>query len=656
MPIYRVEAPDGSILRIEGPPLASDEELATIAEQHYAAMTTPAQAPAQERTLGERLTGAGEAALTTGTGLTTGAAGMIGGTVKGLGQAILDGSFGTQDAANLVEEQAMKGAEAGTYAPRTQAGQEYAQNVGEVMAATAPLMGFGGELSQIGAGMRAAAPAVRAASEPLIAGAGRASEIAGSGAMKAVEAVREMPTRAAEAVGLRAPAEMAQSGARPSVGAAGVDAATLRAQKAANLPVPVALTKGAETRNPDLLAFEKEQIKSELGQPLRTRAEENSVQIMQNFDTLLDRTGAEMPDMAATGNKVVDALGKGYKAARNETSLAYNKARASKESKAVVDPSTKVSIGEGENALNTSLTDYLNSKVQGVPSAAVTDSARKILVKMGLAAEDDAGNLVGKPATVGQLEDFRRELSGTAKWDDKTGIRDETILKKITDAQTEPVSGPLYKEARKLRADQARKFESRAIVARLLNNRKGMDDPQVAVDQVFQKSVMNGSPEEITFLKRVLNTSGPDGQQAWKELQGATLKHIKDEATKGMGMDSNDNPLVSTAKLHGVINQLDKNNRLDIVLGKQNAQIVRDLNDVARYVTTVPPGTLVNTSGTSGAIMAAIGEAGATGALTGLPLPVISILKALGRQVKDNKMKIKINAALNAKPKEGTGF
>lgn len=656
MPIYRVEAPDGSILRIEGPPLASDEELATIAEQHYAAMTTPAQAPAQERTLGERLTGAGEAALTTGTGLTTGAAGMIGGTVKGLGQAILDGSFGTQDAANLVEEQAMKGAEAGTYAPRTQAGQEYAQSVGEVMAATAPLMGFGGELSQIGAGMRAAAPAVRAASEPLIAGAGRASEIAGSGAMKAVEAVREMPTRAAEAVGPRAPAEMAQSGARPSVGAAGVDAATLRAQKAANLPVPVALTKGAETRNPDLLAFEKEQIKSELGQPLRTRAEENSVQIMQNFDTLLDRTGAEMPDMAATGNKVVDALGKGYKAARNETSLAYNKARASKESKAVVDPSTKVSIGEGENALNTSLTDYLNSKVQGVPSAAVTDSARKILVKMGLAAEDEAGNLVGKPATVGQLEDFRRELSGTAKWDDKTGIRDETILKKITDAQTAPVSGPLYKEARKLRADQARKFESRAIVARLLNNRKGMDDPQVAVDQVFQKSVMNGSPEEITFLKRVLNTSGTDGQQAWKELQGATLKHIKDEATKGMGMDSNDNPLVSTAKLHGVINQLDKNNRLDIVLGKQNAQIVRDLNDVARYVTTVPPGTLVNTSGTSGAIMAAIGEAGATGALTGLPLPVISILKALGRQVKDNKMKIKINAALNAKPKEGTGF
>ncbi len=656
MPIYRVEAPDGSILRIEGPPLASDEELATIAEQHYAAMTTPAQAPARERSLGERLTGAGEAALTAGTGLTTGAAGMIGGTVKGLGQAILDGSFGTQDAANLVEEQAMKGAEAGTYAPRTQAGQEYAQNVGEVMAATAPLMGFGGELSQIGAGMRAAAPAVRAASEPLIAGAGRASEIAGSGAMKAVEAVREMPTRAAEAVGLRAPAEIAQSGARPSIGAAGVDAATLRAQKAANLPVPVALTKGAETRNPDLLAFEKEQIKTEMGQPLRTRAEENSVQIMQNFDTLLDRTGAEMPDMAATGNKVVDALGKGYKAARNETSMAYNKARASKESKAVVDPSTRVSIGEGENALNTSLTDYLNSKVQGVPSAAVTDSARKILVKMGLATEDEAGNLVGKPATVGQLEDFRRELSGTAKWDDKTGIRDETILKKITDAQTAPVSGPLYKEARKLRSDQARKFESRAIVARLLNNRKGMDDPQVAVDQVFQKSVMNGSPEEITFLKRVLNTSGADGQQAWKELQGATLKHIKDEATKGMGMDSNDNPLVSTAKLHGVINQLDKNNRLDIVLGKQNAQIVRDLNDVARYVTTVPPGTLVNTSGTSGAIMAAIGEAGATGALTGLPLPVISILKALGRQVKDNKMKIKINAALNAKPKEGTGF
>lgn len=297
-----------------------------------------------------------------------------------------------------------------------------------------------------------------------------------------------------------------------------------------------------------------------------------------------------------------------------------------------------------------SLIDYLNSKVTGVPSSAVTDAARKIIIKQGLAIEDSNGNLNGVPGTVGKLEDFRKEISGLAKWDDATGIRDEVILKKIIDAITEPVSGPLYKKARALRTEQARKYENRAVVARLIRNRKGMDDPQVAIDQVFQRTILGGSPEEITFIKRVLNTSGPDGQQAWKELQGATLKHIKDEATKGMGMDSNDNPLVSPAKLNQVIQQLDKNGRLDIVFGKQTGQILRDLNDVVKYVNTVPPGTLTNPSGTAGTILAALTEAGVTGSMTGLPLPVLSGLRFVIKLRKEKATKAKINDALNALP------
>jgi len=61
----------------------------------------------------------------------------------------------------------------------------------------------------------------------------------------------------------------------------------------------------------------------------------------------------------------------------------------------------------------------------------------------------------------------------------------------------------------------------------------------------------------------------------------------------------------------------------------------------------VPPGTLLNNSGTAGALMAAMGEAGATAAFTGLPLPVISILRAANMQMKNNKTKAKIMASLN---------
>jgi hypothetical protein len=300
-----------------------------------------------------------------------------------------------------------------------------------------------------------------------------------------------------------------------------------------------------------------------------------------------------------------------------------------------------------------SVMDYVNSKPVGVPSSAVTDAARQYIKKLGLATEDADGNLIpakGKEISVGQMEKLRSELGGVADRASPTQIRDETILKKLIDAQTEPVAGPLAKEARALRTKQARKFENRSVIARLITNRKGMDDPKVAADQVFNKSILNASPEEVTFLKRVINSSGEDGKQAWKDLQGALLNHIRDEATKGVGLDSQNRPLVSAAKLNQAVSALDKNDRLDIVLGKENARIVRDLNDVTKYIMTVPPGTLINNSGTTGMLLAAMAEAGTTGALTGLPVPVLSGLKAISNAIKSSKMKAKINDALNTKP------
>jgi dihydrodipicolinate synthase/N-acetylneuraminate lyase len=117
-----------------------------------------------------------------------------------------------------------------------------------------------------------------------------------------------------------------------------------------------------------------------------------------------------------------------------------------------------------------------------------------------------------------------------------------------------------------------------------------------------------------------------------------------------MGMDSNDRPLVSPAKLNQTIRALDANGRLDVILGKKNAAIVRDLNDVVKYVTTVPPGTLINNSGTAGTLLAAMAEAGATGALTGLPLPIASGITQLVKMRKEGRTKAKINEALNALP------
>lgn len=610
-------------------------DLSTAFAQYMKQKQSP-QVQAQvvrQPSLGETLAGIGEAALATGTGMTTGALGQAYGSATGIAKSLLDGSFGTQQAADAVEQAANQTAQNLTYQPRTQAGQDIMQNiVSPVMEQLTPIAPETAAIAPAAASIRATAPAAIGAVE-------RGAQAAAQAGMKAAkttgETLARAPAAVAEGLGFKEPAESAQS-----IGAAKTPDVIRRETIAENLPAPIALTKGAATRDAAQLAFEKEQMKMPEGAPLRQRAEENNIQTLQNFESLLDDTGAVAPDPGATGNAVIKALAKGYDSAKNATRAAYKQARDSDEAQAPVDAS--------------SLIDHLNSVPSGLKTTTLTDHAKQYAQRLGIASLDDQGNLVANPTTVAKMEDLRREVNQATGFE-PVEQRDSAIIKNIIDQQTEPVAGPLYQKARALRKEQADKYESRAIVARLLTNKKGMSDPSVAVDQVFNKTVLNGAPEELTFLKTLMNSHGDEGKQAWNELRGATVKYIRDEATKGLGSDSADNPLVSPAKLNNAVQQLDKNGRLDLMLGKQAASTVRDLNDVVKYVNTVPPGTLVNHSGTAAALLGAISEAGLTGAATGLPLPVISILRALGKQVKSNKIKIKINQALNNKPATNKG-
>ena len=589
----------------------------------------------QEPGIGQQLIGAVETVGTYGSGATLGTLGTLAGTLQGLSQQILSGQFGTPEAMRAVEQAAAKGAQALTYQPRTQAGQEQVQAVGQVLANVLPPVLP--EIAAPGAVMQAArtaAPTVGAARQIGTAAGRRAATATGQAIARPVQAattaVRETLGMETPAVATTAPA----AGARVSGGAAATPEAMRRTTTAESLPVPVTLTKGAATRDAQQLAFEKEQIKSDLGGPLRQRAEENNLQALQNFDALVDMTDAQLMDLSSTGGAVVKSLTEGLTAAKNRTRAAYKAAEKA---------------GELENNVTlNSVVDYINENIPEGDLAPVLKAAQQKAIAIGAAAPDADGRLVAQPITLRQAESLRQtfQRAGFEGADQFHG----GSLRRVFDAETEGMGGDLYKKARQTRIDQARKFENRAIVARLIKNRKGMEDPQVAADQVFRKSILNSSPEEITFLKRVLVTSGKDGQQALKELQGATVRHLRDEATKGVGMDSQDRPLISPAKLHQSVQALDANGRLDVILGKKNAQIVRDLDDVVRYVTTVPPGTLVNSSGTAGTLLAAMAEAGATGALTGLPLPVASGLRQIIKMRQEGRTKARINEALNALP------
>jgi hypothetical protein len=623
-------------------------EFETVAEAYQIAKRSQNVATTEQRITPKetesgfmsQLVGAGETALTVGTSLTGGLVGTIGGGLAEALQQALAGKFGTREAARAIEQRAATGAERYTYMPRTEAGMEQVQAIGKVAGMLPPVLPGALDVGMFGGAVKQAMPIAEVS-------ALRGLQAVSKGAQETAQAAQRGKTIVQEALGMGTPSSTG-TGGRVSAGAAATPAELQRTTTAQNLPVPVDLTKGAAGRDAAQLAFEKEQMKGPLGEPLRLRAEENNLQALQNFDALIDMTGSQTAAIgpAATGNVVIDALSKGWQGAKAKTSAAYTKADNSPEALNPVDFSIPRTLKYGEQETTTTLFDYLNSKPTGVPSSAIPDTAKQYAIKLGIATRDAEGNLVPLASDVKTLEQLRKEINASTDYD-IVNIRESKIIKSLIDETTKDVSGPLYAEARALRERQARKYEGRAVVANLLTKVKGKDDPKVAASEAFQKSILNATPEEVTFLRRVLLTSGKDGQKAMKELQGATIKHLENVATSGLQTDSMGRPIVSPAKLNQAVNALDADGRLDIILGKQQAQIVRDLNEVVKYVQTVPPGTLINSSGTSMALMGAIAEAGTTGVLTGLPVPMISLIRAAAQGIKNNKTRARINEALN---------
>jgi hypothetical protein len=569
--------------------------------------------------LGQAL-GAGEAALTIGTGMTGGALGTVAGAVGGLAGAVMSGQFGTPEGAQAIERSAMEGAQALTYAPRGQAGQAIVQGAGELLQNLPPVVGVATQPAMLAPIASAAAPVRAAAGQA----AGRVAGAVAQGTERITDRIRAIRGTPAEDA-------MAQRG---SVGAAGTEAAAQRMTTAQNLPVPVDLTLGAMTRDADQLAFEKrEMTMAETGAPLRARAELNNLQILQNFERMIDQTGAEAPigDPVATGRAVTGAL---------VSSAARDKA----EYRTLYKQADKAGELEGPVPTDT-LVQYLNENISGESTAPTLAVTKRELVRLGGATLNEDGTLSPGSLSLRDFEQVRKTINKFVA-DDANDRRVAAELRVAHDLATDGAGGEAYRKARAARSDYAEKYENRAIVADLLTNRRGMKDPKVALDRVFNRVILQGSPEELKIMERTLLSGGRDGQQAWSELQGATLQFLRDAATSGLGSDSADNRIVSAAKLNQAVKQLDKNGRLDLVLGKKDGQIVRDINDVVQYVNTTPPGTLVNPSGSALMIMSAIAESGMLG-MAGFPVPVLTGMKLAADQMKKRKLQQQIDRALN---------
>lgn len=572
-----------------------------------------APAPQADPTLVDKLVGGGEAALTLATGLTTGAVGMVAGGAAGIVNNLTNGKYGIPGG---FEAGAQQGAESLTYAPRTEVGQEYAGNVGHVLAATLPAIPLTAEMSALARGVGAAATGAR--------------DISAAGVQRIRAAVPAIAERVERTLRRNPDPATPTPGTLGSAGSAGTDIATQRRTSADEMGIK--LTAGQETRDPSQLRFELETAKGENGAKIRERYSDQNAQVEKHFDNLVDMTGAETVDALGTGRIVDAALRQKMLRDKAEVRVAYTNARKAGEMEEPVQLGT--------------LVDHLNESAPDAATAPLLDVARKRALQLGIATEVD-GQLVAAPVPL-KIAETMRQAIGRATDYEATNMRQSAIIKGLIDAETEGAGGTLYRAARRTRENFAKQYEDRAVVSSLLNNKRGTGDRKVALEDVFDHAILKGSRADVGHVRRVLQTGGADGQQAWRELQGATVNWIKDQAFSNSATDMRGNTILSVPKLEKAIKKLDADGKLDFMFGKQGAQHMRDINDLAKVIYTAPPG-VVNSSNTASVLLAALAEAGVNGSMFGLPVPVMSGIRLLAKHSKDRKLQARIERALNSR-------
>jgi hypothetical protein len=327
--------------------------------------------------------------------------------------------------------------------------------------------------------------------------------------------------------------------------------------------------------------------------------------IVGNFDNMTAQVGAEVadPTMTRQVGKIVDkALNDEYTKKFDNYKALYAKADTAGETLEPVNYQT--------------LLEYINTK---------TPTARKTLdpildsVAEALAMNDPqkTGNI-----TVRALEDIYQQI-GKVKNSASAGE-----MKQLITQIGEGAGGELYQAARSARKQLAKEFEDVSRVDKLLGTKAGYQDRRVALDDVFKHTILDGSLEEMRTVTSLLKKAGPEGRQAYAELQGQTLQHMKDMLTKGDDL--------SFKNLNTLIKQLDSEDKLAYMFGKTGRDQILELRDAIKDVVVKQPGA-VNYPNTASAVLRGLES------LQSLRIPGV---KSVAEMARTSQLKGKVKQAL----------
>lgn len=416
-------------------------------------------------------------------------------------------------------------------------------------------------------------------------------------------------------------------GGRGTAGAMSASEETIRAQRAAELPVPIELARFQRTRNFAEQQRARELAKNnEVGGPIRDRMSQQQEALRQNFERFIEGTGSQVwENPYEQGGVIADALSTLAKRERTKINALYKRAEQAGEMR--------------EPVSYRSLSDFIASQTPTTREK-LAPVLRTVQEQLDLADPNKTGMI-----TLNQMEDIRKLINKVAS----PGTPDASFgrdMRGIIDDATKDAGGDVYRQARSARAKYARDFDDIDLVQKIYSTKPGSTERYVALEKVVDRITGTSAPlDSVNSLLSLLDRAGPRGARAKKELQGAVMEKIRDQAYRGITRDESGGVVIQPAALNSIIVQLDKSGKLDAIFDKKTAELLRTVNDVTKDIVTAPPGS-VNASGTSSAIMNAI-DTVATFGTTGIPVPAAKILNEFRKALANRAMRKEVKRLLD---------
>lgn len=484
--------------------------------------------------------------------------------IVGIAGTLASGKYGTQEGIRAGQE-AMKAVQ---YQPRTQTAREALGAVGEflqpVTNALPPTLGATGTT------LNALAPATL---------------------MQAGAVTRPMVTQATAPVrNALANVMTREQPGMVGMGAASTGEDLLRQQRLEQFGIRA--TAGEREKNLQKQQFESdvqrgalpgvsEDVKAKLGRELGAFKVGQKQDILNQFERMTNQVvgpegiGIDRSAPRAIGNIIDKQLVKQYQDKLKKVDDAYQAARDSGETKQIVD-TTKLEQWLADNA----------------PEAISVPQIQTIGAKL-----DALKKVTGNQVSIDDLENIYKSAGNLAEGN-PSAARFMGQVKGVINDMTEGAGGDLYRAARMERKQLAKDFENVKRVDDLLSTKAGKTDRKVALDNVYDHIVVDGSLEEMRTVTQLLKKGGKEGQQVYKELTGYTLQRMKDLLLKKG--DETDN--IRLNNFNNFVTQLDREDKLAYMFGKAGRDKLIDLKQSISDVMVKEPGA-VNYPNTAGAVL-----------------------------------------------------